>query len=276
MMLDAHPELTVLPETHFLPELIEACEGGATATEAAAAIAGHRRWEDFHLDEGKLAARMAATGERPGATDAIRAFYDLYAQTQGKPRWGDKTPEYALLMTQISDLLPEARFIHVIRDGRDVTLSTNKRITERGHRDPMPAVRSAKRWQKKILKARADGPELGNYLEVRYEDLVTDTEATLRKVCAFSELEFEPGMLSYHETAALRLSEMAGAMPARDGRPERDAGERLKAHALATKPPTQERIEVWREEMSQEDIAEFESVAGDLLDDLGYARGANS
>ena len=139
----------------------------------------------------------------------------------------------------------------------------------------MPAERSAARWRRRIETARADSAHLGQYLEIRYEDLVADTEPALRKVCEFIELDFDPVMLRYHETAAERLAEMAGAMPARDGRPERDAGERLKAHALATKPPTRERIEVWREDMSADDQAEFERVAGELLDDLGYARASS-
>ena len=274
LMLDAHPQLAVPPETHFFESLLEASGrirfGPAQALRA---ITGdpRRRWNDFGLTEGELLDRFGAI-PRFNVSDAVRAFYELYAEKQGKPRWGDKTPTYVKTMRRIKRVLPEARFIHVIRDGRDVTLSNNKRMVERGHRDPVPAARSARKWRNRIEKARADGPHLGEYLEIRYEDLVGDTEPALRKVCEYIDLDFDPVMLSYHERAADRLAEMAGAMPARDGRPERDAGERLKAHALATKPPTKERIEVWREDMSADDQAEFERVAGDLLDDLGYAR----
>jgi hypothetical protein len=278
LMLDAHPEMAMPPETHFFDSLIEASGRLRFSPERAlAAITEdeHRRWNDFGLGEDELLDRFEAI-PRFNAPDALRAFYELYAEKQGKERWGDKTPPYVKTMRRIKRVLPEAGFIHVIRDGRDVALSNNKRVIERGHREPVPAARSARRWKRRILKARADGPHLGEYIEIRYEDLVSDTEPALRKVCEFIELDFDPVMLRYHETAAERLSEMAGAMPARDGRPERDAGERLKAHALATKPPTKERIEVWREDMSADDQAEFERVAGDLLDDLGYARAASS
>ena len=278
LMLDAHPQMAVPPETHFFDNLIEASgrfRFGPEQALAAITEDEHRRWNDFGLGEDELLGRFEAIPHL-NVSDALRAFYELYSEKQGKPRWGDKTPPYVKRMRRIKRVLPEARFIHVIRDGRDVTLSTNKRVIERGHRDPLPAARSARRWQNRILKARADGPLLGEYLEVRYEDLVTDTESALRTVCEFAELGFEPIMLRYHETAADRLSEMAGAMPARDGRPERDAGERLKAHALATKPPTEERIEVWRDDMSADDVAEFERVAGELLDDLGYARASSA
>ena len=278
LMLDAHPQMAVPPETHFFESVLSASgrfRFGPEQALAAITEDEHRRWNDFGLGEDSLLDRFESI-PKFNVSDAIRAFYTEYAEKQGKTRWGDKTPPYVKTMRRIKRVLPEARFIHVIRDGRDVTLSNNKRIAERGHRDPIPAARSARRWRNRIEKARSDGPHLGEYLEIRYEDLVTDTEPALRKVCEFSELEFDPVMLRYHETAADRLAEMAGAMPARDGRPERDAGERLKAHALATKPPTQERIEVWREDMNAEDQAEFERVAGELLDDLGYARASSS
>ncbi|MDQ3729490.1 MAG: sulfotransferase [Actinomycetota bacterium] len=278
LMLDTHTELAIPPETHFLGSLLEA-SGRVRFTPKLALEAivedPRRRWNDFNLDPDELQSRFEALPHF-NASDALRAFYELYAEKQGKSRWGDKTPTYVKTMRRIKRVLPEASFVHVVRDGRDVTLSNNKRRAERGHRDPVPAARAARQWRNRISKARADGPKLGEYFEIRYEDLVIETESTLRRVCDFIDLEFEPRMLRYHETAEDRLSEMAGAMPARDGRPEREAGERLKAHALATKPPTKERIEVWRHEMSVEDQSEFERVAGELLDDLGYARAQSS
>jgi hypothetical protein len=89
-------------------------------------------------------------------------------------------------------------------------------------------------------------------------------------VCEFIELEFDPVMLRYYERAPERLKEMEREMPAAGERPARPSWERLEAHALTTKPPTRERIEVWRNEMSEEDRAKFEKVAGPLLGELGY------
>ena len=272
LMLDAHPELAIPPETHFMPVFIQRSgagqlpprAGGSRDRRGPAPALGRLRPRRADLE-----ARFAAL-EPFNTADALRAFYKLYADGQGKPRWGDKTPDYVKRMRRIKRTLPEAKFIHVIRDGRDVTLSTNRRIAERGHRKPLAAAPAARRWRERILKAQADGPYLGAYLEVRYEDLVTDTEPHLRRVCEFLELEFDPVMLRYHESAAGRLQEMAGAMPARAGRPAREAGERLKAHEMATKPPSADRIEVWRREMDPEYRQTFEIYAGQLLGRLGY------
>jgi len=271
MMLDAHPELAIPPETHFANPLIQASGRiRFTAEIAKRAIVRdqRRRWRDFGLDEDELLARFHEL-EPFNTSDALRAFYELYAAKHGKPRWGDKTPDYVRKMKKLRKTLPEARFIHVIRDGRDAGLSQNARITQRG-KEPLPPREMARRWRKRIVKSRADAEQVEHYIEVRYEDLVQDTETVLRRVCEHVELDYDPVMLSYHERAGERLAEMAGALPAKKGRPEREAGERVEAHALTTKPPQSDRVAVWKREMSEAENAEFEQAAGYLLADLGY------
>jgi hypothetical protein len=271
MMLDAHPELAIPPETHFVNPLIQASGRiRFTPQTACRTIARdeRRRWSDFGLDEAELLARFEGI-EPFNTSDALRAFFVLYAEKHGKPRWGDKTPDYVRKMRKIQKTLPEARFIHVIRDGRDAGLSQNARIARRG-KEPVPPREMARRWRKRIIKAREDAAQVDGYIEVRYEDLIDDTETVLRRVCELIELDFDPAMLTYHERASERLQEMAGALPAQKGRPEREAGERLAAHAMTTKPPDADRVAVWKREMSESDTAEFEQAAGYLLEEFGY------
>ena len=272
LMLDAHPALTIPPETHFLSPLIQASGHLRFDADRAARLiveGRHRRWPDFGLDPDELLGRLRAI-DPFNTPDAVRAFYRLYADKQGKPRWGDKTPDYVRKMKKIQLTLPEARFIHLIRDGRDAGLSHNARIVRRGVREPLPAGDLAHRWVVRISKAREAAADLTGYLELRYEDLVADPEPALRKACELIQLDYDPAMLSYHERAEERLQEMAGELPAVAGRPAREAGERLAAHAMATKPPSRERIARWKEEMSAAEQAEFEATAGDLLAELGY------
>jgi hypothetical protein len=277
MMLDAHPELAVPPETHFVPDVIYAGEKLRMSPERLCKVVvhdRHRRWGDFGLAEEDYLERLRAI-PRLNASDALRAFYELYAERVGKPRWGDKTPDYVKKVRRISRILPEARFVHVIRDGRDVALSHNKRIARRGEqgRPPVPAGEMARRWRKRIEKARYDARDsraVGHYIEVRYEDIVTETEPTVRRICEFLELRYDPVMLDYHQRAEERLQEMARDLPAGQGRPHRPGEERLQAHALLKEPPQAERVEVWREEMSAADVAEFELIAGELLAELDY------
>jgi sulfotransferase family protein len=267
MMLDAHQELTIPPETHFVPDVIQACEDGGTPEEVVEVMTSHREWGDFDLDADEVLERLRALDPLT-AGDALRTFYGLYAQRAGKPRWGEKTPGYATNMIEIQKALPEARFVHLIRDGRDVALSAMDRAKK-----PLTAGQVAKRWQRRITKARKQSRKVNHYLEARYEDLVLDTEPTLRRITDFLELPWDPGMLEYHERAAERLNEMARELPATDKRPQLEQDHRLKIHALTKEPPKKDRVERWREQMSEQDRVAFEQIAGELLKELGYAVG---
>jgi hypothetical protein len=232
-------------------------------------ITKHPRWGDFGLDEDEFRAR--AKKVRPlTAANAIRCFYELYAEGQGKPRWGDKTPRYMRAMPRITKALPEARFVHLIRDGRDVALSQRERILD-GQSTSMRAM--GERWRRRIAAAREGAAEIPerSYMELRYEDLVADPETALRRICKFVELDFDPAMLAYHERAPERLAEMDRDLDNPDNGIVRTGTNRMAAHALTSEPPTTNRTGRWRSEMSADELAEFESVAGPMLAGLGYA-----
>jgi hypothetical protein len=271
LMLDAHPELAIPPETHFVPDVIGLCKAKAGPARIAAEIVASRHWGDLGLERAKLEERLGALGDAPGPEHVLRAFYALYAEKQHKPRWGDKTPAYLRRMSMISGALPEARFIHLIRDGRDVVLSRRRR----GMGATLELERAAERWRDRVIAARRQGGHLGGrrYLELRYEDLVADPEHHLRTICGFIQLGFDPVMLDYHERSGERLEELNRDLPPAGEREARSAEERMGAHALAAGPPTAARTEAWREEMPAADVAAFEAVAGPLLRELGYPPG---
>jgi Sulfotransferase family len=264
MMLDAHPELAVPPETQFVRELLDAADQGGRGPRLAHAITAARNWDDFGLDADELTERI---GEHGDAAAALRAVYELYAKRQSKPRWGDKTPKHVTRMRRIGALLDEARFVHLIRDGRDVALSPRRRGMGAGK----PIAETAGLWRRRIERARSQARQLrGRCVELRFEDLVADPEAALRAVCDLIELDYDPAMLSYHDRAPERLAELGGDLDSRGGRIARSGGERLASHALAAEPPRAERTAAWRTEMAEADQREFERVAGDLLAELGY------
>ncbi len=268
MMLDAHPQLTVPPETHFLPELIEEAESGSPTPESLlATITKQREWGDFGLSEEELLERFEAI-EPLNAGEAIRSFYEAYAERVGKPRWGEKTPIYVKSMRKIERALPEARFVHVIRDGRDVALSIRDRAVKEH-----PLEQIAERWVRRIERAREQAKRLANYEEIRYEALILDTERTLREVLDFYELPWDDAVLDYHQHSAERLEEMKRALPDDGKRTTLSVERRMATHARTTEKPDPKRVSRWRESMSREDRALFESIAGPLLVELGYQVG---
>jgi hypothetical protein len=264
LMLDAHPEMAIPPETHFIPKLVKACEEPGDARERVfELLTTHRRWPDFQLDAGELRRRLDRT-EPFGAGDALRAFYGLYAEQQGKPRWGDKSPSYVRRMRRVASALPEAHFVHLVRDGRDVALSQVE--VDFG---PDEVTGAAEDWVNGIGKARRQARRLRHYMELRYEDLVADPEPALRRVCEFVELRWDPAMLAYHEGAAERMAEVTRDFE-RGGGPAIPAAVRAERHTRVAEPPQRVRAGRWRADMSASDRAAFEAIAGELLAELGY------
>jgi hypothetical protein len=267
LMMDAHPEMAIPPETHFAPRLIRSLDkttGDDAREQAHELITEHPRWPDFGLDAGELRMRFDRAEPFDAAT-ALRSFYGLYAESAGKPRWGDKSPKYVRRMRLLHETLPEARFIHVIRDGRAVALSLSGVSW-----GPQTVAEAADRWVSDIERARKLARRLPHYIEVRYEELVADPEPPLRRACELCELDWDDGMLEFHEQAGERMSESA-----RDLRPGSGgtvtAEERRRQHALTARPPSADRVERWREQLPAGDIAAFEDRAGPLLRELGYS-----
>jgi hypothetical protein len=274
LMLDAHPELTIPPETHFVPKLVNVCErlsadGAATATireQALEVMVTHPRWGDFGLDAEEVRERLERHDPLT-AGDAARSFYEAYAAREGKARWGDKSPPYTWKALRIQRALPEAHFVHLIRDGRDVALSLGEVSW-----GPDDVAEAARKWVGELRRARKRARRLlaGTYMEARYEDLVSDPERVLTRICKFVDLPWSDAMLDYHRRAEERMRrEMQRELKPLGGGTI-TAQERTRQHQLVSQPPSANRIGRWRTEMAPEDRQAFESVAGKLLAKLGY------
>ena len=87
LMLDAHPDLTIPPETQFIPLAAEKCAGAADPAAAfIETLVSHVHWADFHLDADELERRVREL-RRFDLSVAVRLFYELYSERIGKPRW---------------------------------------------------------------------------------------------------------------------------------------------------------------------------------------------
>lgn len=266
LMLDSHPGLAIPPETGFLPRAARLgfLPWSLRPRLFHLATRSTPAWPDFHLDQSEF--RQSLEQIRPfTVSEGIRAFYRLYAQRHDKSRWGDKTPLYAIEMPAIRSLLPEAHFIHIIRDGRDVALSLRKTWFT-----PSKDISTlARYWVRIVTTARMQGRNSSTYFELRYEDLLADTEGKLRAICRFLQLDFDPGMLEYWRNAPIRLAEHEGRYR-RDGTVVVSRDERLEQQRLTTYPPQLDRAGGWREVMPEQEAKVFRGVAGRLLAELGY------
>ena len=202
---------------------------------------------------GKLITDAQAVLSRPIGCyrDFVDAIFRVHADSLGKPRWGDKTPSYTADIDVLRRIFPEAKFIHLVRDGRDVVLS-QKAIEWSSNNLPKLILD----WQWKTTIAHKVGSVLGDdFLEIRYEDLVRQPEENLRRICGFLDEAYEPAMLNYSEEAGKEVPETS-----------------LKWHRNSIRPPDPSLIGKWKTEMSTSERIIFEQLAGETLDLFGYER----
>jgi hypothetical protein len=258
-LLNAHADLAVVHESRFLAWMAgdrrryETPSGLDTERFMSDLLDNRRRmpvrvhtWEvDPHV------IRASLSDARPAdLASAIRTLYGCYAAAKGKSRYGDKTPAYVHHLRTIGRLLPEARFVHLVRDGRDVALSMLD-VDFGGENIP----HAAWLWARRVGVAHEAGTSLGpsRYLVVRYEDLVADPERELRTICDFIALGFDPGMTCYFERHASVVDGLGGQQ-----------------HHQHLALPVTRGLRDWRTQMRPADVARFERVAGSMLRELGY------
>ena len=268
-MLDSHPDMAIPPETGFL-SIADRLKGSGDALrrdffEAVTTFPPDAPgWNDFGLPDDEFWATLLDI-DPFSVADGYRAFYRTYAARFGKGRWGDKTPMYCLHMSSIEAVLPEARFVHIIRDGRDVALSLREMWFSPGH--SMEA--QADHWRSCVSTARQQGAACQHYMEVRFEELIEHTEGVLRSLCEFIDLPYSPEMLAYHLRTPGRLEEHRDRRRT-DGSVLVSHAARLRQQAAVTLPPQASRIDTWKQRMSGDERHRFEAIAGPLLLELGY------
>jgi hypothetical protein len=124
------------------------------------------------------------------AAGVIDGVFSDFARRAGKRRWCEKTPMHALHIRRFAELFPQARFIHIVRDGRACAHSFQRRW---GY----TPERTMYRWKKVVQEARAQGREIGDrYLEVRFEDMTADPRRWMHAVCAFLSEPFVEEVLA--------------------------------------------------------------------------------
>jgi hypothetical protein len=123
-----------------------------------------------------------------------RAFYEAEARSHGKNRlWVKENHAYRIADYLLSHF-PDARFVAVVRDPRDMA-ATWRDLASGG------VKRGAAQWeidQRGTIELHAKLRDIGRSILVSFEDLVLNAEETLRSICSFLGIEYEPGMLDFY------------------------------------------------------------------------------
>jgi hypothetical protein len=125
-IVDAHPEIAITRETHWITQLLEGDDPVAperpVGPELLARLSTYERFTRMGADRAEL--ERLLSGDAPVSyAQLVSAIFDAYGKAQGKAHVGDKVPGYVARIPTLSGLFPHARFVHLIRDGRDVCLS---------------------------------------------------------------------------------------------------------------------------------------------------------
>lgn len=185
--------------------------------------------------------------------DFLRTVMEAMASKQNVQRWADCTPEHLLYLRRIKETIPNALIVHVVRDGRDVSLSLEKQGWIRPFKWDRGAglAVAALYWSWIVRRGRAFGPQLGpDYLEVQYENLVQYPAETLSRISGFVE---QP--LDYQQIQKVGI----GSVSKPNTSFKSDASEQ------EFQP-----VSRWKALMSDEQQAVVDTLVGDTLEELGY------
>ncbi len=259
MMLGAHPHLAAPPPPHMWRHLTEALpqygpltvdanfqrlvEDAVMMTQQSYA---HLKWK-HHFSPEQIQQHATA----PTLTSVISTLYRAYAREENADGWVCKENQLFNHAHQIREHLPDAQFIYLCRDGRDVACSIQDMPTHDQH-----AYAIANEWmnqQKKCLRVHQEIQHTNGSIIVRYEDLIENPEATIRQICDFAGLEFEKRMLYFHETDEAV-----------------EQAQKSQYWENLSKPVMSDNKAKFRHQLSDREVRIFEAVAGDVLALLGY------
>lgn len=232
VMLHRHPHIACGPESQLLEQTGFMQFHQYMSTTWAPSL------ELFGLDGRDLDGAMAAF---------MDDFLSRYAAQRGKKRWGEKTPKNILRIDYLFRLFPNARFIHMIRDPRDVHCSVKEKAqTTTARWSDITADATARGWVKSIGRGIPWRDDFQRYLEVRYEDLTRDAAGVMRCVLEFLDEPWSDAVLK-----------------ARAANP-------LFARGNVNQQVFTTSVERWRQDLSNNEIDAIEAIAGPHMQELGY------
>jgi hypothetical protein len=248
-MLDAHPNISIAPETHFLSEWMRRYRGVDIREDEAF----RRFWAHFSSTSyfGNLgipadsAKQYIDSLEEHDYKDVFSAILRLYAEKRDKKRWGEKTPTHFYFIDTLLNWYPSSKVIHMVRDPRAVVASRLK----------MPWAEKtvediAFQWQKSVdLFGRQN--ENARVYALKYEALILNSASELQGLCRFLEESYSDHMLDFWRNSdSLRT------------------GEPWKANVR--NPVEQKHLDKWRLELSQKQIAVTEHIAARGMSAFAY------
>jgi len=190
--------------------------------------------------------------------DFLRITLGELARRANVQRWASYDIDNIMYMETVKQEVPDALFVHVVRDGRDAALSMKLQHGADGlaHTQERALYAWALLWQWTVQMGRRCGKLFPNdYLEVRYEDLVRDPGKTLRAVGEFLDHDLDYGRVQKNGVGRV-------ASPNTVWKEE-------------SSPETFSPIDRWKNKLSPSEVSALEALIGDCLEEFGYSLATN-
>lgn len=267
-LLDAHPEISfsfeLYPPLLLQPEPIDLQTlarkvRAAKTLKAAAALAPTQKFRTFvnRLPRGgigpsefgdvlqQLADENLSLSDLSGCFRTVQLCCEIKQRRENSQRWGAKCNG---AVEGYLDAFPDAQFIDILRDGRDVLASQQN--TGSFNPDPTALAQSWLKLHQRFLKLQEMLPD--QVLVIKYEDLTSDPVETTQQICRFLRLPYVEDMQNFYkqDLTLFKANHLSG--------------ERISSKIDSTK------VGRWRSELSPEDIRAFEEHAGSALTEWGY------
>ncbi len=270
LMLNSHSMINATPECGFLHWWYKkyadwdcSCVLSNRLDEYISDLASSKRIEDWKMDYTLLKEKIIQ--EKPENYAKLgELVYTFYGEQKGKKAKviADKNNYYINHFNDLNEIWPDAKYILVVRDGRDVAcsyLNMETLVTNSPYKPKLSTdIKTiAKEWLTNNQNILSFSESLINsqFMVIRYEDFVTDSALYLTKVCHFLGLNFEPEMLNYFIKNAKEQDEPLSSLDWKKKTLEK---------------PDKENIGKYKMELEKESIVEFNAIATDLLQKFNY------
>jgi hypothetical protein len=257
MLLNAHSLIAIPEEARFLMPLLtrryvaEGLVDRPTITRIVDYLRASSEYGLWNYDRETFLTWLVEQ-ERLGLSEFLQQLYGSYAHADGKPYWGDKSLFFRRI-DLLHALFPQASFIHIVRDGRDVFDSWRKMDPDKDC-----AAVSALDWRLKLhlIESAFKHMPADRSMSLRYEDLLVKAEPVIRRLCIFLGVSFEPAMMEFYKAS----NQYIGAHHSK----------------LIFQPINPANRAKWWKNLSRAEKQAFDVIAGAALERYSYGKSGES
>lgn len=271
LILTSHPELLIPPECGFILWLKKKygdwaqsdCSDPARLSNFLDDLFASKKFDTWSIDRKILKGQIEETQPRK-YQELCEAVYDAYGLSVGRcfSVWGDKNNFHVHHLDEIFSLYEDARFLHIVRDGRDVACSYREVTSGKSNSPYAPNLNTeimevATEWANNVMKVDSFISSIpgSQGMTIKYEELVVKPLEMVKTICDWLGLQFEPEMLNFYQINREKNLEPVLTMD-------------WKKRTM--QPISDEQVGRYKKNLSLQDLLHFESVASHALARFDY------